>query len=100
MHVLEYHLVKISQEGDTPHYDLVNRYIDLKAALDNLVKFTCPDYSYLLRIEPVEADWFKIDGKWEKECTLKYDFEGNDDIYISNYVEGWEDYVNKLRRKQ
>jgi hypothetical protein len=96
MHKVEYHLVKITQEGDTPHWDMVSEYTELKPALDNLVKLTCPNYSYLLRIEPVEVDWSKIDGKWEKETTLKYDFEGNDDIFISNYVEGWEDFVKKL----
>ena len=100
MHEVEYHLVKITQEGDMPYWDMVSEYTDLKTALNNLVKLTCPDYSYLLRIEPVDVEWYKIDGKWEKETTLKYDFKGNGDIFISNYVEGWEDYVNKLRRKQ
>ena len=100
MNRTEYHLVKITQREDSPCWELVSEYLELETALDNLVKLTCPDYNYLLRIEPVEVEWYKSDGIWEKECTLKYDFEGNDDIYISNYVKGWEDYVNKLRRKQ
>jgi len=100
MHETEYHLVKITQPRDYPETEIVGEYQELKTALDNLVKLTCPNYDYLLRIEPVDVDWYKLDGIWEKETTLKYDFQGNDDIYISNYVEGWEDYVNKLRRKQ
>ena len=100
MNRTEYHLVKITFPEDLMHVEVISEYLELKTALDNLVKLTCSDYSYLLRIEPIEVEWYKSDGIWEKECTLKYDFEGNDDIYISNYVEGWEDYVNKLRRKQ
>jgi len=97
-----FHVFQINLNKEEPDFLCKGSYTNFQEALRHFYKLCKKQKDSTFRIEPCDVFWYEdaIGKTFFDELNTNFKL-GNDDIFISNYVKGWESYVKKLlRRKQ
>ena len=94
-------IYQIDWHKEEPVFSCKGSYTTLQEALNHFYKLCKKQKNTFFRIEPFTAYWYidEIGRTFDTELNTNFEL-GNDDIYISNGVKGWEGHVKKLLRKK